>query len=138
MIVFVAHMPEAFRDRVQTRAFRLMVKTVISISTIHYPREENQCRIAGQVISPDYCVKGAFFSVMAQFRVRHIIRYRVQSLCLALNLFSGNKIKLSIIVHELLNEPGTGNPIYFDTFSRDPFHTVVPCSAFFISPWISR
>ncbi len=115
-------MPEALSNRLQPFSFRLVPERVVGIRAVDDLAEQDQRCIARQVVLLEDSLKRAFFAMMAQFHIFHVIGNGPLSFSHLHHLVGRHKNKLSIFVHKLFDEPGTGYSVDFDVFASNPFH----------------
>src|SRR5438094_4536779 len=59
---------------------------------------------------------------MTEFDIRHVERGRSFLLCCRHHRFGRNEKEFGLRIDELLDEPGTSDPVHFHSFACDPFH----------------
>jgi hypothetical protein len=103
-------------------AFGLTVKGVVRIGPIDDPAQQNQCRIAGQVVFLKNRLKGTFFRLMPKLHVGYIKRDAPFPGGFTDDLVGGNEEKFCLPVDEFFDQPGTGDPVNHYAFASNPFH----------------
>ena len=124
MIVLEAEIAEAFGDSIKSRSFGLLPKRIVGIGAVYDLAQEFKRRVAVEAILFKNRFKGALAALVPELNVFHVERRCAQANSLAHNLIPGDIIELRLGINELLNEPGTGDPIDPGLFSSDPAHTL--------------
>ncbi len=63
--------------------------------------------------------------MVAEFNILYVIGYCVEPFCFRHHCICRYEDELSILVHELLDEPWASHAINFDAFSGDPSHVLL-------------
>src|SRR5262249_41787416 len=127
VVVRKSEMAKAFRDRFETRTFRLPIERVVGIGTVHDLSKQDERRIAGEPVFLQDRLERAFLAVVAEFDPLHVVRNGVEALGFLQNRVGRRKDELAIAVDEIADEPRTGDPVALDVLARDPFHGNLPC-----------
>src|SRR5262245_5164426 len=74
------------------------------------------------MILRDDCFEAAFTFVMAEFNSSQVERDRSLALCYFQHFVPLREQEFCILIHKLLDQPGTSDAIHFYVFSCDPLH----------------
>src|SRR6266852_5621548 len=108
------------RNPAQTLARRMRIGGM-KVSGPNDLRQENKRRIVCEPVLSKDRVEGYLFAMMSEFAARHIIYSPVANTCPVGIMRKKNKLRIR--VYELLDQPRTGNSIYFDFLTSNPLHT---------------
>ena len=121
-------MAESFGNGIQPGPLWLVPQRIVRIRAIHNFSKQHQGRITCQIVFVQNGLKRTFLPVVSKLHGGNIEWRRHQSLRLAHHFLRGDKIKFCRRVHKLPDQPGACDSIYFDVFTRNPFHVrPLPC-----------
>src|SRR6266511_3993741 len=110
MVVLEPEMSKTLGDGFESRRFTLMPQRVIGVRTVYDPGQQHQRRICIEPVAMNNSIEGTFFSVVAQFGVRNVVRSGANPIRLSQHLVGGHEEELRFRIDKLLDQPGTGDP----------------------------
>src|SRR5688500_7406091 len=75
-----------------------------------------------QLMLSNDIVERTFIAIMGELHSRKVKRNGIDLIRLLYNLIEWNVDEFGVFVHEALYQPRTCDPVYFRTFTGDPFH----------------
>src|SRR5437879_3852806 len=111
-IILEAEMAETFGDGVQPRRLRLVPERVVRVGSVDDLGQENDGRVAVQLVLLRQRVEGALFAMVAELNPLHVERGCAFALGHLQYLVLRDEQKLSLRVDEFADEPRTGHSVH--------------------------
>src|SRR5262249_54289508 len=115
-------MAEALRDRLEPGRLGLVPERVVRVGPVDDFREENQGRVAIELVLLHQGIEGAFPAVVAEIDAWHVERDGILTGGCVDHLLRPHEQKLGSGIDELPDQPRAGDAIYFYSFACDPLH----------------
>src|SRR5207248_3111043 len=138
MVILEAQMTKTLGNRLQSWPLGLFPECIVSIRAADNLAQQHQGRITRQVVLLEDGLKRAFFAMMPQFHIFHVIGNSPLSFSYLHHLIGRNEQELGILIDKFLDEPGAGYTVYFDAFTGNPLHRIVLLAFFTLGSARSR
>src|SRR5260221_14514031 len=122
MVVLEAQVPKAFSNSFKSCAFGLIPERIVGISSINNFTKQYQCGVASKIVFFQYRFERTLFAVVSQFHAFDVEWGGADPLGFVGDFVGRHKVKFSMFVHELSDQPRTSHAIHFYSFSGNPFH----------------
>src|SRR5262249_3797110 len=126
VIVLEAEMAKALGNRLEAGAFGLVIERVFRIGAVDDLAEQDERRVAGELVFLQNRLERAFLAVMAELDVLDVVRGGVETLGLVHHLVGRREDELRLAIDEFADEPRAGDAVYLYALAGDPLHRNPP------------